>query len=69
MSLVQSQLSYSRKLAQLTKSTAGLDLILRLTQALTQIATEVGIKGHHGVRFAIATSQLALGSFTRYPLS
>lgn len=64
MALAQSTrsgLSLSQKVAEVTKSTAGLDLILRLLQALSQIASEAWIDSKHGIQFSIATSQLALG--------
>lgn len=56
--------SLSQRLVKLTNSAAGLDLILRLIQALSQIASEFCTDRETVLRCSIATSQLALGEFS-----
>lgn len=58
---MSSRLSYSQKLTGVVKSVAGLDLVLRLIQAVAQIVADVQIDGKYGIQFGVATSQLALG--------
>lgn len=59
--------SLPKQFANFTNRTAGLDLTLRLIQALSQVAAEVSTENGTVMRCIIATSQLALGeSITRY---
>jgi hypothetical protein len=55
------RVSLPKKLANFNNSSAGLDLTLRLIQALAQIAAEVCIDGATVIRCVTAKSQLALG--------
>lgn len=55
------RLSLPKKFANFNNSSAGLDLTLRLIQALAQIAAEVCIDSATVIRCVIAKSQLALG--------
>lgn len=53
--------SLAKQFANFTNSTAGLDLTLRLIQALAQIAVEVSIDSATAKQCLMAKSQLALG--------
>lgn len=55
------RVSLSKKFANFTNSTAGLDLTLRLIHALSIIAAEVFIDNDIVVGCVTAASQLALG--------
>lgn len=56
--------SLPKKLADFNNSSAGLDLTLRLIQALAQIASELCVDSATVIKCVTAKSQLALGEFT-----
>jgi hypothetical protein len=60
------RVSLPRQLANFTNSTAGLDLTLRLIQALAQIAAEICIDHATVMGCVTAKSQLALGESIVY---
>lgn len=55
--------SLPKQLANFTSSTTGLDLTLRLIQALAQIAVELCVDKDTVIKCVIAKSQLALGEY------
>lgn len=61
---MSSRLSYAQKATELVKSVAGLDLLLRLFQAVAQIVADLQLEGKYGIQFGAATSQLALGWYS-----
>lgn len=63
------RVSLPKQLTNFTNSSAGLDLTLRLIQALAQIAAEVCIDNATFMRYVTAKSQLALGKLIAIPCS
>jgi hypothetical protein len=63
------RVSLPKQLANFTNSSAGLDLTLRLIQALAQVAAEVCIDNATVMRCMTAKSQLALGELIAIPRS
>jgi hypothetical protein len=61
LSPAHSRASLPKQLANFTKSTAGLDLTLRLLHSLVLIGTEIDFDSATAMRCSVAASQIGLG--------
>lgn len=67
-SSVQPRASFPKQLANFTNSCSGLDLTLRLINALALVAAEICVDDETVKRCIIAASQLGLGEFLVVPI-